>query len=90
MGEWYENESRYEHTGWCFETGSHSIYEFEIYRDLKTNELVCCDHDDPDQPIPVSEVRVFFEERGEGERFNSELNQILETLARDAIHAILS
>jgi len=88
MGEWYENESRYTHVGFV-ETGEHSIYEFEIYRDRRTNDLVCLDHEDPDAPVSLSEVREFFKERGDYGVFEAEIRKVVLDQANEVIERIL-
>ena len=82
MNTWYEDETQWTHVGYV-ETGSHSIYEFEIYRNNSTGELVGCDHEDPDEPTDLDNIKEFFEERGDLADFETEIARIkLEDLAK--------
>ena len=53
--EWYEDSSSYQWVGHV-EFGHNSVYDFELYRDVSTGDIVVCDHEDSDQPMPLNDL----------------------------------
>lgn len=54
MANWYDS---LDHVG-MIETGTNSIYEFEVYRH-PSGELLFCNHDDPDTPLELIDIVEF-------------------------------
>lgn len=71
--EWHEDPTL-EHLG-MLESGSHSIYEFEVYR-RTDGSIVCCDHDSPDDIMSLADVKTFFEDGDDIEEFNRQTKEL--------------
>jgi hypothetical protein len=59
MENWYE-DSLYKHIGFV-EFGVHSIYEFEVYQNTQTKEVVVMCHEEPEDQMSASDLVEFSE-----------------------------